>query len=120
MGKVRRAKKDRREAALRRQIEYLRTRNVALTRQLAGKAPKPLHPVYDTDRWRTLRLDALAHADGRCCLCGRGPKDGVVLHVDHIKPISRFPALTWEPSNLQVLCADCNLGKGNRYSTDWR
>jgi hypothetical protein len=24
------------------------------------------------------------------------------------------------PTNLQVLCADCNLGKGTRYATDWR
>lgn len=82
-------------------------------------ASKP-HPIYDSPRWRALRLDVLAAAGGRCCLCGRGARDGAVLHVDHIKPVSRFPALTWEPSNLQVLCADCNLGKSNRYTTDWR
>ena len=37
---------------------------------------------------------------------------GVVLHVDHIKPRSKFPELELSLDNTQVLCADCNLGKG--------
>jgi len=105
------AKKARKEAR-RRKRGAEKAREKVLTRVL--------HPIYDSERWRTLRLDILAHAGGRCCLCGRGARHGVVLHVDHIKPISRYPALTWEPSNLQVLCEDCNLGKGNRYTDDWR
>ena len=52
--------------------------------------------------------------------CGhRGTQDNP-LQVDHIKPRSKFPHLALEISNLQVLCRDCNLGKGNRDATDWR
>src|SRR5262249_39926358 len=39
---------------------------------------------------------------------------------DHIKPRSKFPELELELGNLQVLCADCNLGKRAWDQTDWR
>ena len=67
------------------------------------------------------RYKALRHSDGRCQLCGRSKRaDGVILHVDHIKPRSRFPELALDVANLQVLCEDCNLGKGNSDTVDWR
>lgn len=76
---------------------------------------------YDSQAWRELRFEVLKRSDGCCCLCGRSKrKDGVVLHVDHIKPVSKFPDLALKIGNLQVLCADCNLGKVNRDQTDWR
>ena len=83
--------------------------------------PKPA-PIdfYATEEWRALRYDALKAANGACQLCGSGPHPGKPLHVDHIKPKSRYPELALNPSNLQVLCADCNLGKSNRDTTDWR
>jgi 5-methylcytosine-specific restriction endonuclease McrA len=36
------------------------------------------------------------------------------FNVDHIKSRKKFPELPLNPKNLQVLCADCNAGKGNR------
>jgi len=45
---------------------------------------------------------------------------GIVIHVDHIKPRSRYPELSLEIENLQVLCEDCNMGKSNVFETDWR
>ena len=68
---------------------------------------------YDTREWRELRWRVLTASDGKCNMCGRSKDDGVVMHVDHIKPRSKFPALELEFSNLQVLCEDCNLGKSN-------
>lgn len=75
---------------------------------------------YDTDAWRALRYRALSRSNGKCELCGSSKQDGVILHVDHIKPRSRFPELELSLDNLQVLCADCNLGKSNRDTRDWR
>jgi len=67
---------------------------------------------YRTREWKELRLSVLAIH--RCCkLCGASPLNGVRLHVDHIKPRSLFPELSLEPSNIQVLCADCNMAKSN-------
>lgn len=70
--------------------------------------------------WRRLRMDVLAERGARCECCGRTAKDGVRLNVDHIKNRKRWPHLALTPSNLQVLCEDCNHGKGNKYVTDFR
>lgn len=75
---------------------------------------------YGTPEWLRLRYDALVKAKGRCECCMNRPTEASPLHVDHIKPRSKHPELALDPSNLQVLCADCNFGKGNRDSIDWR
>lgn len=75
---------------------------------------------YKTDKWRSLRVKALVKYGRKCCLCGRPASDGVVLHVDHIKPRSKYPALELDINNLQILCEDCNLGKSNKYSEKLR
>lgn len=40
--------------------------------------------------------------------------------VDHIKPIRKHWHLRLDSNNLQILCDDCNMGKGSRGETDWR
>lgn len=60
----------------------------------------------------SMRYRVLEAARGRCVLCGRVAKDGVKIHVDHVKPFSKGGKT--EFSNLQALCNECNLGKGNR------
>lgn len=76
---------------------------------------------FNSAKWQRLRYQVLLASNGCCVLCGRSTREhGVILHVDHIKPRSRFPNLALERSNLQVLCGDCNLGKSNRDTTDWR
>lgn len=75
---------------------------------------------YESGKWKTLRYKVLLESNGCCKLCGRSTREhGVILHVDHIKPRSRFPNLAMEKSNLQVLCADCNFGKRNHDTVDW-
>ena len=70
--------------------------------------------------WRSKRMEALKLHGARCQCCGATPKDGVRMHVDHIKPRKTHPALALDLDNLQVLCEVCNHGKGNWDSTDWR
>lgn len=75
---------------------------------------------YDSNKWQRLRYQVLLESDGRCKLCGRSTREhGVIMHVDHIKPRSRFPNLSMVKSNLQVLCEDCNRGKRNHDTVDW-
>ncbi len=78
---------------------------------------------YRSHPWRRARIDALEANRERygaltceCCLTNATSQ----WHVDHIRPRSSHPELALDPANLQVLCADCNLGKGMRYATDWR
>lgn len=74
---------------------------------------------YDSPEWRRLRFQTLQKYGRRCMACGETPPK-VVIHVDHIKPLASRPDLALEPSNLQVLCMDCNLGKANLSQADFR
>jgi len=75
---------------------------------------------YASEEWRRLRYQALRLHGARCQCCGVSSMSGAVMHVDHIKPRSKFPDLALVLENLQVLCAECNLGKSNLDDTDWR
>ena len=76
--------------------------------------------LYNSPEWQKLRYFVLKRDNGICQLCGRGRKDGVVLHVDHIVPLSVDWSKRLDPNNLQTLCEDCNLGKSNKDCIDWR
>lgn len=91
----------------------------------AAKAAPNLHPnalpaFLETYQWRRLRMKVLVARGARCECCGATPKDGIRVHVDHIKPRRLYPELALEETNLQVLCEVCNHGKGNWDQTDWR
>lgn len=63
--------------------------------------------------------DILMRDRWTCNACGRTSRDdGVRLEVDHILPRSKGG--TDHPTNLQVLCRKCNIGKSNRDATDLR
>lgn len=66
-----------------------------------------------------IRYEVLKKRGAKCEACGRTPKDGVAMHVDHIKPRRLFPKLEYSKANLQILCEDCNMGKGAWDHTDW-
>ncbi len=72
---------------------------------------------YDSREWRELRYAVLKSRGRKCEACGTVDKQ---IHVDHVKPRSRYPELSLVESNLQILCVDCNLGKGAWDETDWR
>ena len=76
---------------------------------------------WRSEGWRRLRYETIKRHGAKCQCCGRNPRqDGIKLHVDHIKPRSEYPELALDPDNLQVLCEDCNLGKLDRDTVDWR
>ncbi len=75
---------------------------------------------YSSHEWAKIRYKVLKRSNGRCELCGRSSADGVKLHVDHIKPRHRYPHLSLDINNLQVLCQTCNWGKYGEDETDWR
>jgi len=77
------------------------------------------HSVAVEDR-RTiplgLRYKVLSRDKFKCVRCGASPATDPTcrLHMDHILPFSKGGKTTLE--NLQTLCENCNLGKGNRHS----
>lgn len=86
----------------------------------AYRANMPGAEFYRTREWVDLRYRVLVKFGAQCQCCGASRKDGTVLHVDHIKPRSKYPALELVEENLQVLCEACNIGKSNTAETDWR
>ncbi len=74
-------------------------------------------PFYSSWEWKAARFDILEKYGPTCMLCGyEGPR----IVVDHIKPRRRYPELELDRDNLQVLCNDCNMGKGSRKTVDLR
>ena len=63
-----------------------------------------------------LRYKVLSRDRFKCVKCGVSPSTDIncKLHIDHIVPFSKGGLTTLD--NLQTLCENCNLGKGNRYS----
>lgn len=90
------------------------------SKQAKATERKEKASFYNTNEWKSLRYKVLAAANGKCECCGMSSSMGAVLHVDHIKPRSKYPELALEFSNMQILCADCNIGKSNKDDTDWR
>jgi 5-methylcytosine-specific restriction endonuclease McrA len=78
------------------------------------------HPFFGSREWLELRYSVLRKSSWKCMSCNRDRKDGIKLHVDHIKPRSKYPELALDINNLQVLCEDCNVGKSNKYEDDFR
>ncbi len=58
-----------------------------------------------------LRQEIFERDGYTCVICGSTEKES--LEIDHIKPISKGGKT--EPGNLQTLCHDCNVRKGNDF-----
>jgi len=67
-----------------------------------GATPKNM--LIRGRQWRERRRLVLERDNYECTKCGCD----LDLHVHHIKPVSRFPELVNELSNLLTLCAHCH------------
>lgn len=88
------------------------------TKYRHGKKPrKKKLSLINTEEWKLFRKEVLIIYGSACMKCGctKGPP-----HVDHIKPKSIFPELTFSVNNLQVLCKSCNFKKGSVEIYDYR
>lgn len=95
-------------------------------REAKKKEAKKRADFYGTWEWRRTRYEVLQKYGSRCMVCGAGRSDTdmdgnpVRICVDHIKPLSKYWHLRLDHDNLQVLCAECNQGKGAWDETDHR
>lgn len=51
---------------------------------------------------------------GRCPSCGESLPSIHHFVIDHIKPLDKYPELTIDTENLQLLCFPCNSRKSNK------
>ena len=77
---------------------------------------------YESWEWKEARYSAIKRHGRRCQCCGWSPGDTRegYLVVDHIKPLALYPELALDGRNHQVLCNDCNMGKGRKHQDDFR
>lgn len=106
------------ELCLMKRLDFLEIRNESNNQK---KPKKPIVPAFNirSERWLKLRYEMIKKHGRTCMACGRKAPE-VVIQIDHIKPRSKHPELTWEVNNLQVLCIDCNRGKSDLDETDFR
>lgn len=64
---------------------------------------------------KKLRMEIFKRDSFTCQYCGRKAPD-VILHIDHIKPVSKGG--TNDIMNLVTSCIDCNLGKSDNELSD--
>ena len=87
----------------------------------SGEEPSgPINDIRDERRDVPLglRFRVLSWDRFKCVLCGDHPAKNpdCNLHVDHVIPWSKGGRT--EFANLRTLCAQCNVGRGNRYDAD--
>lgn len=85
----------------------------------AGPLEGAIREFYASWEWKRLSYDTKLERGRRCECCGAKAPD-VKIITDHVKPIRHHWHLRLDKSNLQVLCDDCNMGKGSRDETDFR
>jgi 5-methylcytosine-specific restriction endonuclease McrA len=87
-----------------------------MTKKVKRKKRASQDEFYMSWEWLKLRYEVLKTYGAVCMLC----QDTGHIVVDHIKPRSKYPDLSLEFDNLQVLCRSCNRGKSNDDETDFR
>ena len=117
-------KNKRREKIRAAKLSKKKKTNNQLSQEWQQSKVRGIHTSTDafllTYEWRKVRMEALKKYGARCQCCGATPSHGAVMNVDHIKPRKLSPHLALDINNLQVLCHECNHGKGNWDMTDWR
>lgn len=121
--------KEERERAEARQVERLA--NLKHAQEIYRRYEAAPHLLSNADfriefyrywNWSLVRADVISawrKGDRRCGGCGTFIR-GKSIHVDHIRPRSKYPNLRYLKSNLQVLCDRCNRYKHDYDGEDWR
>lgn len=85
----------------------------------ASTLERDIKAFYASWEWKRLSYDVKLERGRKCECCGARAPD-VRIQTDHVKPVRYYWHLRFERANLQVLCEDCNMGKGSRDETDFR
>ena len=78
---------------------------------------KSVENIYQSTRWADIKKVIYSLYDFKCMKCGTNQNE---MHVDHICPVSKYPAMKWSINNLQLLCKNCNMEKSNVNENDYR
>lgn len=76
---------------------------------------------YRTASWREFRLQVIQLDGGVCSNCGRGPGDGVALHVHHKQYVAGRKPWEYPFEQCEALCAGCHAAEHGKIppKTGW-
>lgn len=99
--------------------EILEQKDVEWTNELIGKinngeeVSKTLKERY---RHPQIKEAVISETNGKCCYCESKVSHVYPGDIEHIKPKSIYPNLTFEWNNLTFVCSKCNNKKRDYYS----
>lgn len=67
--------------------------------------------IYNSKKWKDIRVKALVRDEMMCCECKRNGIDTLGEEVDHVKELQDYPELAFELDNLEYLCKPCHSKK---------
>lgn len=67
--------------------------------------------IYNSNRWKKVRLEAMIRDDFMCCECRRNGIDTQGKEVDHVKELKDNIELAYDVNNLEYLCVPCHRAK---------
>lgn len=86
--------------------------------KIAQQIQEKYEPRTEFNRWRDSvegklwKQQKYLEQNGCCAICNQS----ILLkgsHIDHIKPLFKYPDLALDPTNLQITCSDCNISKND-------
>ncbi len=113
------------QAAQNRHARVIRQANLNQQAQNDAKIPAIVRPAklagdfLNSPEWRALAYAAKVLYGTRCMCCGASAVTTVIC-ADHIHSRSSRPAWALKMTNIQILCRECNQGKGSYDFTDFR
>ena len=69
--------------------------------------PQERREIYQTKRWRLLRLEVQKQAGCLCESCAREGRTRLGSVVHHVRPI-RSGGDPWDRNNLELVCKECH------------
>lgn len=99
---------------------------IKISRHNVTKLPYSVNPLDNnflhSGEWRNLKYKFRKMHDNKCMCCGQKPSQftSIFTCVDHIKCRKQYPNLALDITNLQILCNECNHGKGNTDDTNFK
>lgn len=80
--------------------------------QSGQKVPDSIKQKYNNEE---VKAALKSESRNKCMYCESSVSHVTFEHIEHIKPKSKYPNLTFEYSNLGLACPKCNMNKSDTY-----
>lgn len=90
----------------------------ALERYQSGAGPAPAPLLWNKYRKNYVQEALYTMFHGKCAYCESKIGHIDYLHIEHYRPKSKYPELTFQWENFLAACTKCNTNKGDTFPLD--